>query len=242
MTLQELEKNQKLRYWYDHITAQQASGMSIANYCKANSLAVSVFYPYKRKIKQLICDDINSSSGTIAMKQKYRRSMADAAFTGILSAITVKTDSGTGVRLVFAINRNCPDKYVVIASSDTSLSADEIVEIYSRRWQAECFYKITKGEFSLVREFHCKSMEALVSHTSIVFTRYIAIERALRKENDPRTIGNLFYVMLDENRDKEFIHVFSIFLECLEGILRSHEGDAELIITEALDSVMGLAP
>ncbi len=81
----------------------------------------------------------------IAMKQKYRRSMADAAFTGILSTITVQTESGTRVRLVFAVNRNCPDKYVVISSSDTSLSADEIIEIYSRRWQTECFYKIAKG-------------------------------------------------------------------------------------------------
>lgn len=41
--------------------------MSVANYCKANSLAVSVFYACKREIKQLICDDINSSGGTSAV-------------------------------------------------------------------------------------------------------------------------------------------------------------------------------
>ena len=168
--------------------------------------------------------------------------MADVLFTGILSTITVQTKSGTRVRLVFAVNRNCPDKYVVIASSDTSLGADEIIEIYSRRWQTECFYKIAKGEFSLVKEFHCQSMEALVSHTSIVFTRYIALEWALRKENDPRTIGNLFYVMLDEIRDKEFINVFNIFLNCLDSTLKSHKADAKLIIIEALDAMMELAP
>lgn len=178
----------------------------------------------------------------IAMKQKYRGSMADTAFTGILSTITVQTESGTRVRLVFAENRNCPDKYVVIASSDTSLGADEIIEIYSRRWQTECFYKIAKGEFSLVKEFHCKSMEALVSHTSIVFTRYIALEWASRKENDPRTISNLFYVMLDEIRDKEFINVFNIFLDCLNSTIKKHKTDAQLIITEALDAMMELAP
>jgi hypothetical protein len=56
MTLLELETNQKLRYWYNQITTQRASGMSVANYCKSNSLAISVFYAYKRKIKQLICE------------------------------------------------------------------------------------------------------------------------------------------------------------------------------------------
>lgn len=56
MTLQELESNQKFRYWYDYIIPQQASG-----------LAVSVFYAYKRKIKQLIFDDINSRNETSAV-------------------------------------------------------------------------------------------------------------------------------------------------------------------------------
>lgn len=105
----------------------------------------------------------------IAMKQKYRRSIADVGFTGILSIITVQTESGTRLKLVFAINRNHPDKHIVIASSTTSLSADEIIKIYSKLQQTECFYKIAK-EFSLVKEFHCNSMEALVSHTSIIFT------------------------------------------------------------------------
>ncbi len=85
-------------------------------------------------------------------------------------------------------------------------------------------------------------MEALVSHTSIVFTRYIALEWALRKENDPRTIGNLFYVMLDEIRDKEFINVFNIFLDCLNSTIKKYKADAPLIITEALDAMMKLAP
>lgn len=53
-------------------------------------------------------------------------------FTGILSIITVQTESGTRLKLVFAINRNHPDKHIVIASSTTSLSADEIIKIYSK--------------------------------------------------------------------------------------------------------------
>lgn len=67
MTLHELETNQKLKYWYDHITAQQASELSVANYCKVNHLTQSVFYDYKKKIKQLICDDINSSNNSSAI-------------------------------------------------------------------------------------------------------------------------------------------------------------------------------
>ena len=85
-------------------------------------------------------------------------------------------------------------------------------------------------------------MEALRSHTSIIFTRYIALEWALRKENDPRTIGILFYIMLDEIRDKEFINVFNIFLDCLNSTIKKYKTDAQLIITETLDTMTELAP
>ena len=62
MTVKELANNQKLNYWYNHIKAQQASGLSVIGYCKQNHLTPSVFYDYKKRLKQYVCDEINSLS------------------------------------------------------------------------------------------------------------------------------------------------------------------------------------
>lgn len=60
MTIQKLTQNQKLNFWYNHIQAQLSSGLTVSKYCEIKSLAPSTFYVYERKIKQLLCDEINT--------------------------------------------------------------------------------------------------------------------------------------------------------------------------------------
>ena len=85
-------------------------------------------------------------------------------------------------------------------------------------------------------------MEALIAHTAIVFARYIALEWTLRKENDLRTIGNLFYELVDEIRDKEYMKVFMLFIDALGSTLNKHKVDAKAIISEALDTMSQESP
>ena len=42
------------------------------------------------------------------------------------------------VKLVFVRNRNKRSEYIVILSTDTSLSDEEIVRRYGNRWSIEC--------------------------------------------------------------------------------------------------------
>lgn len=179
----------------------------------------------------------------IAMSQIYRRNVREAEFSGILSAITVRTDNGTAIKLVFAVNRNSADKYVLIACSDTSLTAEEIIYKYSFRWATECFYRVCKDMLGLESEFHCKTFEATIAHAAIVFIRYIALEWTLRKENDLRTIGNIFYILVDEIRDREYINCFLKFLDSLvETLLKHKVDDAKAIIAESLAKIYAGAP
>lgn len=60
MTIQELTQNQKLNFWYNHMQAQLSSDLTVIKYFEINSLAPSTFYAYERKIKQLLCDEINT--------------------------------------------------------------------------------------------------------------------------------------------------------------------------------------
>ena len=68
-----------------------------------------------------------------------------------------------------------------------------------------------------------------VSSTAIVFTRYIILEWLRRKENDQKTIGEIFFVYCDDIQDLELsTAVASIFSLFVEGIRKG-----TVIITEA---------
>lgn len=47
-------------------------------------------------------------------------------------------------------------------------------------------------------EFQGRSYIAMVSHTAIVFTRYIVLEWIRRHENDVKTCGELFFTLCED--------------------------------------------
>ena len=84
-----------------------------------------------------------------------------------------------------------------------SLSDSEIVRIYGNRWSIECFFKATKSFLKLGTEFQCRNYNAMISHTTIVFTRYILLEWMRRNDNDERSYGELFYMLCDDISDMD---------------------------------------
>ena len=52
-------------------------------------------------------------------------------------------------------------------------------------------------------EFQSRSYDAMVCHTSIVFTRYIILEWIRRHKNDEKTYGELFFMFCDEVQDMD---------------------------------------
>ena len=51
---------------------------------------------------------------------------------------------------------------------------------------------------SLAKEFQGRSYDLLVSHTTIVFSRYILLAWRHRQSTDARSFGGLFYLLCDE--------------------------------------------
>ena len=66
------------------------------------------------------------------------------------------------------------------------------------RWDIEVFFKCTKSLLRLQKEFQGRSYDLLISHTTIVFSRYILLAWQHRQSTDQRTIGGLFYLLCDE--------------------------------------------
>ena len=123
------------------------------------------------------------------------------------------------VKLVFVRNKNKRDEYLIILSTDCSLSDEEIVRRYGYRWSIECCFKVSKSLLKLGKEFQPVNYDATVSSTALVFTRFIILEWMRRKENDVRTLGELFYATFDEVRDIELMDALGDLLSILaEGL------------------------
>ena len=174
-------------------------------------------------------------------KQKYRyngKSMGlkelakHIRFDGsgsIFGSVQVKTEKNQiPVKLVFVRNRNKPNEYIIILSTDTELSDSEIVRLYGDRWSIECCFKVCKSLLKLGKEFHGISYDLTVSSTALVFTRYILLEWIRRQENDGRTLGELVYCVFDEVRDMELADSLQMLFDILltgirQGTVRIEE-------------------
>ena len=126
------------------------------------------------------------------------------------------------VKLVFVRNRNKPNEYIVILSTDTDLLDSEIVRLYGNRWSIECCFKVCKSLLKLGKEFHGISYDLTVSSTALVFTRYILLEWIRRQENDGRTLGELVYCVFDEVRDMELADSLKMLFDILLTGIRQH--------------------
>ncbi len=54
---------------------------------------------------------------------------------------------------------------------------------------------------SVVGECHSLSYDALTAHVAIVFTRYMLLAMEQRQNEDQRTLGELFFFLVDEMAD-----------------------------------------
>ena len=71
---------------------------------------------------------------------------------------------GLPVRLVFVRNRSNRKDWLVLACTDMSLSEEEIIQLYGKRWQIETFFKVCRQYLRLTSECHSLSYDALTAH------------------------------------------------------------------------------
>lgn len=140
----------------------------------------------------------------------------------LLGSVTVRTRKHRiPVKLVFVRNRNKKDEYIIILSTDCSLADSEIVRRYGYRWQIECCFKVCKSLLKLGKEFQPVNYDTTVSGTALVFTRFIILEWLRRKQNDQKTVCELFFVCCDDIRDIELSdaleRLLAIFVEGLNN-------------------------
>ena len=122
-------------------------------------------------------------------------------------------------KIVCVRNKRNKKDWIAFICTNPDLSEEEIIRIYGKRWQIAVFFKTCKSYLNLVGECHSLSYDALTAHVAIVFARYMMLALEQRKDQDHRTLGEIFFFLTDELADITFGESLQIILKAMfEGI------------------------
>ena len=138
--------------------------------------------------------------------------------------VFVKNGISLPAKIVCVRNRNKKKDWIAFVCTDTSLSEEEILRIYGKRWDIEVFFKTCKSMLHLGSECHSLSYDALTAHVSLVFIRYMLISLQQRCNSDDRTISELFLLMVDELADITFSHALQLVVDIMLQTMQEHFG------------------
>jgi len=170
----------------------------------------------------------------VSLKQLYYLATPVQGKKGILRSIHTTLVNGVQIKVVFIQNRNKRSEWLAILSTDCTISEQEIVRIYGMRWDIEVFFKTTKSLLRLQKEFRGVSYDLLISHTTIVFARYIVLSWQNRCNTDQRTLGGIFYELCDEVNDLDWAVALQQLIELLEDAIKQSNKKIKKIIQSQL--------
>ncbi len=153
-----------------------------------------------------------------------------------VAAEAVKDGKAIPVKLVFVRNRNNRQDYLILVSTDTSLSEEEIIQTYGKRWNIEVFFKMCKSFLKLGKESRTLSYDAMTSHVSVVFARYMMLSLEQRRNVDKRSIGDLFLASYDELQDLRYLDALILVLKQLIAMIK----ERTIFMEKALDRILDL--
>lgn len=175
----------------------------------------------------------------------YNRNKKRRGRSKYLLSVTVdvvKDGAVIPAKVVYVRNRNKRKEYLCLISTDVTLSEEEIIRVYGKRWDIEVFFKICKSYLNLSKECHSMSYDAMTAHTAVVFTRYMMLSLENRESNDERSLGELFLYFSDEMSDITWMQAFQMLLQMFRTILSDTVELSEEKIDELVDAFMNAIP
>ncbi len=158
----------------------------------------------------------------------------------VKASVLVKLPDGNKARVIFV---PCDKKrgWLAFLSTDIAIADDEIIRLYSKRWDIEVFFKMCKQHLKLVKEIQIRSYDGLIGHTSIVMARYNILSLFQRKSVDQRSFGDLFRACNEELANINCIDALTKIMQLAMVMLRKTYKLSERVINSMLDLIMGEA-
>jgi len=97
------------------------------------------------------------------------------------------------MKIVFILNEG-ENNWHAFSSTDAKLSANKILEYYSKRWSIEVFFKNCKQYLNFGKE-QMSNLDSIIASDALAFLRYSILTYLSFKEN------HRFYHVLEKNRD-----------------------------------------
>lgn len=192
-------------------------------------------------MRQVPLPSTSCSTRGSAHRHRYTRSMNSVTTSSRVSrkarrctsvSEAVKDGERLPVRLVYVRNKNKRRDYLVLVSTDLTLSEEEIIQTYGKRWNIEVFFKMCKSG----KETRSISYDALTAHTAIVFARYMMLALEQRRNMDERSLGELLYLTIDELEDLHYldalVSLLSLLMDCAK--------EAEILDEEQVNQLLDL--
>jgi hypothetical protein len=89
------------------------------------------------------------------------------------------------------IKKNKRHKKMLLICTDTELTAEEIINIYAKRWSIETMFKDEKQKLLLGKQ-HARKFEANICFITLSLARYAILDYISREKGDIREIGTIF--------------------------------------------------
>lgn len=146
------------------------------------------------------------------------------------------------VKIVFVRNRNKKRSWLAILSTDISLSDEDIVRIYGKRWDIEVFFKMCKHCLNLCNEVELRSFDGLIAHISIVQIRHMFLTIEQRMSADSKTFGGVFMELIEEMKDITVVdalaRIFCLVFEKLRAIPESSKKLLDELIYACMNFIL----
>ena len=173
---------------------------------------------------------------------KKRRGRSKYLLSVVVSIYNSDGDS-MDVRITYVRDRAKKKNWIAFLCTDISLSEEQIIELYGKRWGIEVFFKTCKYYLKFTGEFQQLSYESITAHTSIVAIRYMIFAVEQRQNVDwRRTPGDLFYMFTDEAKDIELCEVLSILLSELTKLICGATGLSDAEVQKLMEEFFNTLP
>lgn len=171
-----------------------------------------------------------------ALYQRLLNSKRPAGQSYLYSSIVEANFQGQvfPVKIVFVAKKGVRNQYLVLASTNTNLTPQQIIQLYSRRWSIETYFKTAK-QYLRLNKSQIQSYDGQVAQITVTAMTYILLAWQERLNKDDRTLGDLFYLMNDSLPEIKFI-------EALVYLLKTFQSEESGFISQTINQFLAYLP
>lgn len=155
---------------FPHVMSCLTRGFALLHHFCPSTNSVTKLLRWQRKRKRFTTSTGGVMQDVKAIYRKHQKRRGRSKYLLSVEAAVRKGAESLPVRLVFIRNCNTRKDWLVLVTTNMSLTEEEVIRIYGKLWGIEVFFKVCKSYLRLEKDCRTFSYDAMTAHVSIVFT------------------------------------------------------------------------